>query len=194
MSLTLSPAQADLLARTGRPWPDADEDRIVAMADGWRALGSRLVEAYRDHSVVARSIRTRNSSMGVVAFGEWVTRFDDSLQRLVEICAATEAALRRAARTVLTAKNAILAALEDLAAWLDDARRRPPGVSGTRTPPEVLVDTARKRITTALEDVTRQLDDDIRPTLGGLLEVDRRLVQELRELLAPLDRAEEPSL
>jgi hypothetical protein len=190
-AVTLSPAHADLLARTGRPWPDAaDEDRIVAMADGWRALGTRLDAAYRDHTGVARSIRTRNGSTGVAAFGEWATRFDDGLPWFVEICARVEAALLRAARTVLAAKNAILDALDDLAAWLDDAHRRLSGVpvvGGALAAPaelvEPLVDAARLRIAAALEDVTRQLVDDILPTLGGLVELDKRLVQELRKLV-----------
>jgi hypothetical protein len=183
-----SPTQADLLARTGRAWPDADEDRLVAMAAGWRTLGARLDVAQRDHDGLVRSIRARYSSTGVAAFGEWVTRFDESILRFLEICGAAEAALMRAAHTVLTAKNTILGALTDLAAWLDGAERR--GAVGGAEP---LVDAARERISVALEDVTRQLDDDILPALGVLVERDRSLVRELEALLAPLERAGRPS-
>jgi hypothetical protein len=200
VTVTLSPAHADLLARTGQRWPDGDEDRIAAMADGWRALGTRLDAVHRDHDAAARSIRRRNSGLAAAAFGEWAIRFDEGLLLFVDICARVEAALLRGARAVLTAKNAILDALDDLAAWLDEAQRRLSGVpvvGGVLTAPlelvEPFVDAARQRIRVALDDVARQLVDDILPALGALVELDKNLVQQLRKLVRGDAGAESPT-
>ena len=200
MTVTLSSAHADLLARTGQRWPDGDEDRIVAMADGWRALGIRLDAVHRDHTGAARAIRIRNSGPGAAAFEQWATRFDDGLQRFVEICARIEAALLRAARTVLWAKNTILDALDDLAASINETQRRLAGVpvvggvlAASLELVEPFVDDARRRIGVALEDVTRQLVDDILPKLSALVELDKNLVQELRKLVRGQTGADSPT-
>ena len=97
----------------------------------------------------------------------------------------------RAARTVLAAKNAILHALDDLAAWIDEAQRRlsrVPVVGGVLAAPlelvEPLVDAARQRIVVMLDirhPPARSTTSS--PRSSALVELDKSLVQELRKLV-----------
>jgi hypothetical protein len=123
MAVTLPAELADLLAQTGHQWPDADEDQLLAMADGWRSLQDRLVTLRTDSSRPAQEIVAANESQAVAAFGDWGKEFDGYLLQLVEIYAQVEAILITVARAVLAAKKAIVDTLATLAKAIDDVKR-----------------------------------------------------------------------
>jgi hypothetical protein len=123
MAVTLPAELADLLAQTGHQWPDADEDQLLAMADGWRGLQDRLVTLRTDSGRPAQEIVAANNAQAVAAFGDWGKDFDGFLRQLVEICAQVEAILITVARAVLAAKKAIVDTLATLARAIDDVKR-----------------------------------------------------------------------
>jgi hypothetical protein len=123
MAVTLPAELADLLAQTGHQWPDADEDQLLAMADGWRSLQDGLDTFRTDASRPAQEIVAANQSQAIAAFGDWGKDFDGFLLQLVEICAQAEAILITVARAVLAAKKAIVDTLATLARAIDDVKR-----------------------------------------------------------------------
>lgn len=201
MTVTLSPELADLLGKTGHSWPDADEDRIVAMADGWNGLHTRLASVRSDHNESAQSIMARNSGEGAAAFGEWVRKLDEMLLVLVEICARAEALLLAIARAVLAVKKAIINALDALARAIDKAKRgmsKIPVVGGviSKTIEEViepLVNAARAVITEILDKIADLVVEQIVPKLTEFIEVVKGLVQKLRKLIKGESGADWPT-
>jgi hypothetical protein len=168
VTVTLPPDLADLLGRTGHSWPDADEDRIVAMADGWKGPHTRLDTLRGDHDDSVRSILADNRGEDVPAYGEWVAKYDALLLRLVEFCARAEALLLAIARTVLAAKKAILDALEALARAIEQAKR------GIRQVP-IIGDV----VGTAIEEVIQPLLEAAREVIGEILDMIADLVVDL---------------
>jgi hypothetical protein len=201
MTVTLSPELADLLGKTGHSWPDADEDRIVAMADGWNGLHTRLAAVRGDHNDSAQSIMARNTGEGTAAFGEWVNKLDDVLLVLVEICARAEALLLAIARAVLAVKKAIIDALDALARAIDKAKRgmsKIPVVGGviSKTIEEViepLVNAAREVITEILNKIADLVVEQIVPKLTEFIEIVKGLVQKLRKLIKGESGADWPT-
>jgi hypothetical protein len=191
VTVTLPPELADLLGRTGHSWPDADEDRIVAMADGWNGLHIGLDTLRGDHNDSVRSILADSRGEAVSAYGEWVAKYDALLLRLVEVCARAEALLLAIARTVLAAKKAVLDALEALARALERAKRgikQVPIIGDVigATIEEViqpLFEAAREVIGEILDMIAELVADLIVPRLVEFIELVKGTVQDLRKLL-----------
>lgn len=190
MTVTLSPELADLLGRIGHAWPDADEDRIVAMADGWNGLHTRLDAVRTDHGGSAQAILARNRGEAAGAYGEWVEKYDDLLLQLVELCARAEAVLLAVARVVLAVKKAIIDVLEALARAVEKAKRslsEIPVVGGILESIgdviQALFEAARQLITAILEMIADLVVNVIVPRLVEFIQLVKGLVQALRKLI-----------
>lgn len=191
MTLALDPELAGLLDRTGHSWPDADEDRLVAMARSWGGLGDRLERVRTDHGAAAEAVLAANRGLAITAFGDWVVRFDGWLLDLVEQCARARAWLLSVAQWVYDAKKAILGVLDDLRTAIDDlegeVRKVPvvgePVATGIEHTAGALVDGARVVIGTILDALTNPLLERIIPALTALIDGVQGVVQGLRKLL-----------
>ena len=191
MTLTLDPELAGLLARTGHAWPDADEDRLAAMAAGWGGLAAELDAVRAGHAGVAQSILAHNSGAGVLAFGGWASDFDGWLLRLVEGCARAEAWLLSISRWVYETKRSIIGALDDLARSIAQAERDVAGVpivgeaiaSLLEATVGALVDAARTVIGRILGALADPVIEKVIPALIGLVAGLKGIVQGLRKLL-----------
>lgn len=191
MTVTLAPELAGLLARTGHAWPDADEDRLAAMAAGWGGLAGELGVVRADHAGAARSILAHNSGAGVIAFGGWASDFDGWLLQLVEGCARAEAWLLAISRWVYDTKTAIIGALDDLVRAIDQAERDLGGVPIVGGPLAAmleatvgaLVDGARVLIGRILGALADPVIGQVVPGLIGLVATVKGVVQGLRKLL-----------
>jgi Contact-dependent growth inhibition CdiA C-terminal domain len=191
VTVTLAPEMAGLLARTGHAWPDADEDRLAAMAAGWGGLATRLETVRADHAGATRTILAHNSGAGVMAFGGWASDFDGWLLQLVEGCARAEAWLLSISRWVFDTKTAILGALDDLARAIDQAERdvgEVPIIGGTLaslldSTIGALVDGARDLIGKILGALADPVIEHVVPGLIGLVATVKAVVQGLRKLL-----------
>jgi len=189
MTVMLPPDLAELLAMTGQKWPDADEDQVVAMADGWRGLGGRLKTLQADNNRQTQDIVTGNQSQAIASFGERANEYDGILLKLVEICAQVEGVLIGVARAVLEVKKAILDALATLAKAIAEVKNRArdiPLVGGLlsdaiETLIEKPVALATQAITWVVEKVANLIIDTIVPTVVGLVRVVKDLVQNLRK-------------
>jgi Contact-dependent growth inhibition CdiA C-terminal domain len=191
VTLTLEPEMAGLLARTGHAWPDADEDRLAAMAAGWGGLATQLEAVRADHAGAARTILAHNSGAGVMAFGGWASDLDGWLLQLVEGCARAEAWLLSISRWVYETKRAIIGALDDLARAIDQAERdlaNVPIVGGTLASllegtVGALVDGARNLIGGILGALADPVIGQAVPGMIGVVATVKAVVQGLRKLL-----------
>lgn len=201
MAVTLPVDLFELLGRTGHRWPDANEDRIVAMADGWNGLHTRLDAACVDHEVSVRLVLARNTGEAMSAYGEWARKYDVLLLRFVEVCARAEALLLAIARTVLAVKKAILDVLDALARAIEQVKqavKNIPIVGGIIAAPieeviQPLLDAAREVIGEILEAVTDLVTNLIVPKLVEFIEVVKGLVQDLRKLVKGESDADWPT-
>jgi hypothetical protein len=191
VTITLAPEMVGLLARTGHTWPDADEDRLAAMAAGWGGLAVELEGVRAGHAGAAGSILAHNTGAGLLAFGGWASDFDGWLLQLVEGCARAEAWLLSISRWVYDTKTAIVGALDDLARAIDQAERDLDGVpivGGTLaslldSTVGALVGGARDVIGTILGALADPVIEQLVPGLVGLVATAKGVVQGLRKLL-----------
>ncbi|OLF13965.1 hypothetical protein BLA60_01950 [Actinophytocola xinjiangensis] len=201
MTVTLPPELADLLGRTGHRWPDGNEDHLLTMADGWRALGATLDSTRTSHRTSASAVLDHNNGPAVSAYGEWTRKYDDLLLRLVELCARVEALLLAIARSLLAAKKAILDALKNLARAIEQAKR------GIRNVPVIgpgiaeileeviqpLVEAARTVIGEILEKLSALVVEVVVPRLTAFIEQVKTLIQDLRKLIKDESGADWPT-
>lgn len=189
MTVTLPPDLSDLLAKTGQRWPDADEDQLIAMADGWKGLQDKLSTMRVSNSDSARAVLAANEGEAMAAFGGWAKALDGTLLKLVELCARAEAVLIAVARAVLAAKKAILGALAWLARAVAAAKvgaQHIPVIGGLISDlidqvVEPLFAAARKLITTVVTTISDLIVDTIVPAVVKLVRTVKNLIEDLRK-------------
>ena len=191
MTVTLPPDLAELLGKTGHRWPDADEDQLIAMADGWQALGHRVETLRAENARTTEAILAANTGRGLEAFKKWVRKFDALMLRLVEVCARAEAVLVAIARAVLNAKKAILTALAVLAKAIALAKHAARYIPRYGEAISEIIDKivepyfteARRVITEIVTRVADLISETIVPAIVVLIRFVKDIVQELRKLI-----------
>src|SRR5260370_16748192 len=68
MSLTLPDDLTWVLNLLGFMWPQADEDKLRACAQAWRAFGAEVVRINQDAGLVAAQVTAENNSESIDAF------------------------------------------------------------------------------------------------------------------------------
>lgn len=191
MTTALAPELADLLGQTGHNWPDADENQLITMADGWKNLNEAVSSVRADHARSRQAIFASNRGEGISAFGDWADKFDTALLQLVELCARVEAILLDVARTVLAVKKAILDALETLAnaiAKAKDGANDIPIIGGLISKAiewivEPIFTAVRNLITAVITTVSDLIVNLVVPILTDVVGLLKSLVQDLRKLI-----------
>ncbi|MEU8920784.1 toxin glutamine deamidase domain-containing protein [Kitasatospora sp. NPDC048545] len=128
MSRKLPEELVPVLARTGHPWPQADEEGLRRAAGVWREFGTEADRLTRRCGESVRRVTADNSGCAVEAFGAYWQTFsgagkghlDDAHTAVGLVAGAFEAA----ARAVDTCKAEIIATLQQLAAELRQAEEQ----------------------------------------------------------------------
>lgn len=191
MTVTLPAELAGLLAQTGQSWPDADEDQLTAMADGWKGLQGKLVAMRASNNGSTQAVLAANQGPAVAAFGDWAKKLDGILLQLVGVCARVEAALITAARAVLTAKKAVVNALAVAAKAITTAKnavRHIPFIGGLLSDlisqvVEPIFNALRELITQIVDAIADLVVNTIMPILVQLVRTVEDLLQNLRKLI-----------
>ncbi len=71
MSLTLPDDLTWVLNLLGFMWPEADEDKLRACAQAWRAFGAEVVRINQDTRLVAAQVTADNSAQSIDAFDRY---------------------------------------------------------------------------------------------------------------------------
>lgn len=184
MTVTLAPQTQDLLTKAGAQWPDADEDRILDMADSWKGFGRQVnqIRTEADHSV--QSITGGNIGDDIEAFAKWwLENADKALETLATVATTVDSALASIAKAVLEAKKAILGVLEWAAkaiAKVEDAAGDIPIIGG-------LVKDALEGV---IEPVLKGIRDAVTNIVNGLADVILTVINDvLRKLIGLLEDA-----
>ncbi|MGW6917130.1 toxin glutamine deamidase domain-containing protein [Kitasatospora sp. NPDC054939] len=125
MSRKLPEELAPVLARTGRQWPQADEDGLRRAGALWREFGVEAERLGKRGGDSVRRITGENSGRAVEAFGEYWRAFSGSgrghLDDAHSAAGLVAGAFDKAAGAVESCKADIVAALTELAADLKQA-------------------------------------------------------------------------
>ncbi|MER7843347.1 toxin glutamine deamidase domain-containing protein [Kitasatospora sp. NPDC096077] len=141
MSRKLPEDLVPLLARTGRPWPQADEEALRTAAGHWREFAAEAERITRRGGESVRRVAADNSGHAVDSFtAYWRTLDDGGKGCLVDAHTAVglvAAAFDAAAQAVDGGKAEIIATLRNLAAELARAEEQAapaPGPGPASTP------------------------------------------------------------
>ncbi|MFI8457226.1 toxin glutamine deamidase domain-containing protein [Kitasatospora sp. NPDC085464] len=128
MSRKLPEELVPVLARTGHPWPQADEEVLRKAAGVWREFGKEADRLTRRCGESVRRVTADNSGHAVESFGAYWQTFSGGgkghLDDAHAAVALVAAAFDTAARAVDTCKAEIIATLQQLAADLAQAEQR----------------------------------------------------------------------
>ncbi|MFJ7245796.1 toxin glutamine deamidase domain-containing protein [Kitasatospora sp. NPDC098652] len=135
MSRKLPEELVPLLARTGHPWPQADEEALRSAAAHWREFAAEAERITRRGGESVQRVAADNSGHAVDSFtAYWRTYSDGGKGRLPDAHTAVglvAAAFDTAAKDVDGCKAEIIATLRNLAAELQQAREQAAKVQQT---------------------------------------------------------------
>ncbi|MFJ9775318.1 toxin glutamine deamidase domain-containing protein [Kitasatospora sp. NPDC101157] len=135
MSRKLPEELVPLLARTGHPWPQADEDALRGAAAHWREFATEADRITRRGGESVQRVGADNSGHAVDAFAAyWRTYSDGGKGRLQDAHTAVglvATAFDGAAQAVDGCKAEIIATLQNLAAELKQAQEQAAKVQQT---------------------------------------------------------------
>lgn len=112
MTLTLPPDLADLVARAGGRFPQADEDRLRDLSASWRSLSGELAVMKDRGSAIAGQVMSSQHSVAIDKFGEQWGEFERQFDAAIGAAEACAAGTDSMARAVLATKRAIAEAAE----------------------------------------------------------------------------------
>ncbi|TDB84978.1 hypothetical protein E1264_22735 [Actinomadura sp. KC216] len=107
MTLTLPPDLADLVAKAGGRWPQADEDQLHDLSGKWTAMAGELRSLKSGSSPAAQLVRTQNQGASIDSFGSLWAQFEQQLDASIAAVEGTATAVRSMASAVFAAKKAI---------------------------------------------------------------------------------------
>ena len=119
MSLTVPDDLTWVLNLLGFMWPEADEDKLRACAQAWRAFGTEVTRINQDAGLVAAQVTADNSSESIDAFERYwhgVGGRGGDFDRAKEAADHMATALDGMAMLVVSVKLAVIAQLVALAA------------------------------------------------------------------------------
>ncbi|MGW2375067.1 toxin glutamine deamidase domain-containing protein [Kitasatospora sp. NPDC001683] len=135
MSRKLPEELVPLLARTGHPWPQADEEALRKAAAHWREFAAEADRITRRGGESVQRVAADNSGHAVDAFtAYWRTYSDGGKGHLVDAHTAVglvATAFDAAAQAVDGGKAEIIATLQNLAAELEQAQEQAAKVQQT---------------------------------------------------------------
>ncbi|NUT51620.1 MAG: hypothetical protein HOV94_30640, partial [Saccharothrix sp.] len=126
MGIELPAELADVAAKAGVVWPQADEDALRASATAWREAGGKLAAlAGESDGSAGKALAAMTGSTGDAARGHWnrVTAPDGTLISVVRGCHAAADRLDHAAEQVGAAKVELVRELVNLAKNNDAAQQ-----------------------------------------------------------------------
>ncbi|HEU5475808.1 MAG TPA: TNT domain-containing protein [Actinophytocola sp.] len=167
MGIQLPPELADVAARAGVEWPEADEDRMRASAAAWRDAGGKLTNLSRDADHAARSaLGTVQGPAADAARTHWSTFVhpdNGHLTGAARGCNAAADRLEHAADQVGAAKVEIVRNLVDLARNTDAAQQ----AAGAGHPTALLgLDTSVRGTAANVANITNNLVTAVQPASG----------------------------
>lgn len=123
MTVTLSPELSGLLGQVGGSWPDADEDQLTDMADGWRGLRDQVDGMRADSTGSVQAIGADNIGDAIAKFLKfWLDNIDRALGIVWEVATQVESILLVVTEALLAAKKAIIDALDWVARQIAKAK------------------------------------------------------------------------
>ena len=126
MGIELPAELADVAAKAGVSWPQADEDKLRASATVWREAGAKLATlAGESDGAAGKALTAMTGSTGDAARGHWnkFTAPDGTLNSVVRGCHAAADRLDHAAEQVGAAKVELVRELVNLAKNNDAAQQ-----------------------------------------------------------------------
>ncbi|WP_433869549.1 polymorphic toxin type 24 domain-containing protein [Saccharopolyspora sp. CA-218241] len=187
MSVALPGELAALLAEVGEPWPEADEDRLRGLADGWRRTGDRLAELRDRAAPPARAVAAHNRGRAVDAFtARWA-----ELEPRVALGAAAAHQVATAVDALATATGVTKGtAVEVLAAGHAQRERVRHQAAGAVVAP--LISTLLRMLANALRPLLRRLGQLLRSVARTVLDVAKRAFQSIVDFVESLFGPEPP--
>ncbi|WP_229369301.1 TNT domain-containing protein [Umezawaea beigongshangensis] len=166
MGIELPVELADVAARAGVAWPEADEDGMRASATAWREAGNRISRlAAESDGSAGEVLASFTGEAGDAARRNWnaVVAPDGDLAEAVRGCAAAADRLEHAADRIGAAKVGIVRELVDLAKNADAA-----GTAAAAGHPTALLglDTAVRGAAATVADLTGTLAGAVRLDSG----------------------------
>ncbi|MCE6999377.1 glycohydrolase toxin TNT-related protein [Saccharothrix sp. S26] len=126
MGIELPAELADVAAKAGVSWPQADEDKLRASATAWREAGAKLATlAGESDGSAGKALAALTGSTGDAARGHWnkFTAPDGTLNAVLRGCHAAADRLDHAAEQVGAAKVELVRELVNLAKNNDAAQQ-----------------------------------------------------------------------
>ncbi|MFL6145774.1 MAG: hypothetical protein ACJ72N_28405, partial [Labedaea sp.] len=167
MGIQLPPELADVAARAGVVWPEADEDKLRASARAWRDAGTKLDGLTRDADHTARTaLNAVHGETGDAARRHWSTFVQPDTGHLTATargCTAAADRLDHAANQVGAAKVEIVRNLVTLAKTTDAAN----SAAAAGHPNALLgVDTAVRGTAANVAQISTTLERAVQPANG----------------------------
>jgi hypothetical protein len=167
MGIELPPELADVAAKAGVAWPEADEEAMARQAQAWRDTATSMSTLATDADTTARTaLRSVKGETGSVASTEWKTFVEPDTGHLTSVVRDANAAANRlehAANQVGAAKVEIVRNLVGLAQNTDAAHAaaqagHPLALAG--------LDTAVRGTAANVAHIESQLVSAVQPTSG----------------------------
>ena len=108
MSVTLPPELAQLLHEAGGRWPEADEDRLHELANGWRQVGKRLRTLQSESAGVAQAVAGAHRGKSIDAFSAQWSKVEHRIVLGAVAAEQTAVVVDAMAQATLTTKSAIV--------------------------------------------------------------------------------------
>ncbi|MDA3628924.1 polymorphic toxin type 24 domain-containing protein [Saccharopolyspora sp. WRP15-2] len=107
MAVTLPSELAQLLADAGCQWPDADEDRLRDLANGWRRIGQQLAGLRDEASAAAKRVSTEHQGRTVDAFAARWSKIEAHIAFGAAAADQAASVVDTLAQATLTTKTAV---------------------------------------------------------------------------------------
>ncbi|MET0132604.1 MAG: TNT domain-containing protein [Kibdelosporangium sp.] len=177
MGIELPLELADVAARTGVKWPEADEDKMRETAQAWRDTGEKVTRLISDADATARTALGTTEGAGADAarthWGKYVQPDTGHLTSVAKGCHNAADQLDHAAHQVGEAKLAIVRNLVPLAQNLDVANH----AAAAGHPTALLgLDTAVKGTAANIANVQSTLVTAVQPASGVVMATTQDLV------------------
>ncbi|MFD0199570.1 MULTISPECIES: TNT domain-containing protein [Saccharothrix] len=166
MGIELPAELADVAAKAGVSWPQADEDKLRASATAWREAGTKLSTlAGESDGSAGKALTAMTGSTGEAARGHWnkFTAPDGTLNSVLRGCHAAADRLDHAAEQIGAAKVELVRELVNLAKNNDAAQQ----AAGAGHPTALLgLDTAVRGAAANIAHLTDTLTSAVRLDSG----------------------------
>ncbi|MGH3387649.1 MAG: WXG100 family type VII secretion target [Actinomadura sp.] len=124
MTLTLPPELADLVARAGGRWPQADEDQLHALAGSWRSLAGEIGGLKDSGQTIGWQVAGLHEGASIDAFADVWEEFERQLDTAQNAANSAADGIDAMAKAVLATKQTIAEAAAETFRQILELRRR----------------------------------------------------------------------